>query len=136
MDLQKPQVREFLSNSYIAKLATVNKDGSPHLTFVWFELNGDDILVSVTTDRVKTKNVLLDPRVTIAIDNSANGRQWVIVRALATIETDGSLALRERLAPRFVGPEQQAAYIQQARLQLEPRVVMRITPTKVLTQGS
>ena len=116
-------------------MATVNKDGSAQLTFVWFELNGDDILVSVTTDRVKTKNVLRDPRVTIAIDNPANGRQWVIVRGLATIETDGSLALRERLAPRFVSSEQQAAYIQQARLQLEPRVVMRIMPSNVLTQG-
>ncbi|MBI4300091.1 MAG: PPOX class F420-dependent oxidoreductase [Chloroflexi bacterium] len=133
MELQAPQIREFLSHPYLAKLATINRDGSPHLTYVWFELNGNALLVPTTKDRVKTKNIERDPRATIAIDNPDNAWQWVIVGGRVSVVTEGAHDLIERLALKYMGPERGTAYGRQTKS--EPRITLRIEPQKLRTMG-
>jgi hypothetical protein len=42
-------VREFLAaGTRTAKVATVRKDGSPHVTPVWFVLDGNDLVFTRT----------------------------------------------------------------------------------------
>ncbi len=62
-------LREFIKQPNPAVLGTLRKDGTPHLTVVWYEYDEDADLVriSLTDTRVKYRNAKRDPRVSLAI---------------------------------------------------------------------
>ena len=69
----------------MAVLATLNPDGSPHLTVVWYELRGDEIVFNTTAPRAKARNLSRDPRASILIgDMSAYVRIGGSARVVAT----------------------------------------------------
>src|SRR5579859_4466940 len=53
-----------------AVLATVNPDGSPHTSVMWVGRDGDDLLFSTLEGRVKHRNMLRDPRVSVTVIDS------------------------------------------------------------------
>ncbi len=50
-----------------AKLAIVRKDGRPHITPVWFELDGDTLVFTTWHTSVKAVNIRCDGRVCLCI---------------------------------------------------------------------
>ena len=58
---------KMLTDTNIAFIATVNKDGSPQVTPVWIHMDGDLIIVNTEVGRVKQVNVDRDPRVSISL---------------------------------------------------------------------
>ena len=58
---------KMLTETNIAFIATVNKDGSPQVTPVWIHMEGDLIIVNTEVGRVKQLNVERDPRVSISL---------------------------------------------------------------------
>jgi PPOX class probable F420-dependent enzyme len=60
-DLLAPESRAF------AYLATLMSDGSPQLTPVWFDVEGDHILINTARGRVKEKNMRARQQVAILI---------------------------------------------------------------------
>ncbi len=50
-----------------AYLATLMPDGSPQVTPVWFNMDGDDILVNTARGRVKDRNMRVRPRTALVI---------------------------------------------------------------------
>ena len=44
-------VRHFLETPRFAVIATINEDGSPHQTVVWYLLRGDDIVMNTASCR-------------------------------------------------------------------------------------
>src|SRR5262249_24998558 len=68
-----------------AVLATVNPDGSPQTSVVWVGRDGGDLLFSTVQGRVKHRNMMRDPRVSVSISDSADpetyggvpGRVWM-----------------------------------------------------------
>ncbi|MBE3556200.1 MAG: PPOX class F420-dependent oxidoreductase [Firmicutes bacterium] len=127
----------FLEHPFLAGLTTLNPDGSPQFTYVWFELDPqkEQLLISTTTDRVKYRNVCRDPRVSVGLVHPQNPWQWVILSGRVQVDEEPSSAhaLIERLALKYRGPEDGAAYAQQTKT--EPRVILRVTPTRVRTMG-
>jgi len=48
--------REFISKGTLTgKLATVRKDGRPHVTPVWFVLDGDEIVFTTSSPRPRPR---------------------------------------------------------------------------------
>ena len=50
-----------------AVLATINRDGSPHSSAMWVGRDGDDLVFSTLEGRVKHRNMLRDPRVSVSV---------------------------------------------------------------------
>ena len=50
-----------------AVLGTRNPSGSPHLTAMWYLLDGDEILFNTADGRAKPRNIALDPRVSFIV---------------------------------------------------------------------
>lgn len=59
------QVREFLRQPLFAVVATINSDGSPQQTVLWYVLQDNTIVMNTTADRRKTRNLERDPRVSL-----------------------------------------------------------------------
>ena len=54
-----------------AKIATVRKDGRPHLAPVWFVLDGDNIVFTTGKNSVKGRTLLRDQRVSVCVDDES-----------------------------------------------------------------
>jgi PPOX class probable F420-dependent enzyme len=77
--LADPAVRAFLEASQVVVLGTIEPDGSPLLTPMWFLPGGDALtLVSVAATR-KVRNLRRDPRASVVAD----GREPGAVRGVA-----------------------------------------------------
>jgi PPOX class probable F420-dependent enzyme len=98
------RTRDFLGEPRDAFVTTINKDGSPHMTVIWYELRGDEVLINTTDDRVKYRNLERDPRVSIVI---GSGAHYVRIDGTARKVATGADALRDihDLAVRYEGAE-------------------------------
>ncbi|MCC4306203.1 MULTISPECIES: pyridoxamine 5'-phosphate oxidase family protein [Rhodococcus] len=67
-------------------LTTLRQDGSPHTTPTWFLLRRNRFLIASSTVNLKVRNVVREPRVSLAIDGTAPD-PWV-AQGLATIHHD------------------------------------------------
>ena len=63
-----------------AVLATINPDGSPHTSAMWIGRDGNDLLFSTVEGRVKHRNMVRDPRVSVTVLESADPKNYVELR--------------------------------------------------------
>jgi PPOX class probable F420-dependent enzyme len=120
------EMRRFLEEPRFAVLATLNPDGSPQQTVMWFRLDGDELVMNTKRGRQKDRNLARDPRLSVCVED---GYRYLTLTGTLTIDEDparGQEGIR-RLAERYVGPEQAAAqvaaqYARQARVTLRMRI--------------
>lgn len=98
-------VREFLEQPHYAVMATLNRDGSPQLTVMWYALapTDDVVIMNATRGLLKVKNLHRDPRLALCIED---GMRYVTVSGRATLVEDRSQQEREvneLIAPRYIG---------------------------------
>jgi PPOX class probable F420-dependent enzyme len=62
-------VRTFLEEARFAVLGTVNANGSPQQTVMWYELRGATIVMNTRRGRKKDRNLIRDPRVSLCIED-------------------------------------------------------------------
>ena len=110
-----------------ANLATLLPDGSPHVTPVWVDHEGDVVLINTSVGRVKQKNTSRDPRIAISIANQDNPYEKVIIRGRVVAQTfEGAEAHIDKLAKKYTG----ATKYQRAQPG-EKRIIMEIEPIKI-----
>jgi PPOX class probable F420-dependent enzyme len=66
----------------------VNPDGSPQTSVVWVGRDGDDLLFSTVEGRVKHRNMLRDPRVSVTVIDSADPENYVELRGRVSMTPD------------------------------------------------
>lgn len=77
--------RSFLRDNHHAVLVTRKQDGGVQTSPVLCGLVGDDVVISTTQDRAKTKNLRRDPRAAVCVFTDAYFGRWVEVESIATI---------------------------------------------------
>ena len=63
---------KLFEGSNLVFIATIMKDGSPQISPVWANYDGEHILVNTAEGRLKHKNVLRDPRVAVSTVDQNN----------------------------------------------------------------
>ncbi|MBZ4521852.1 PPOX class F420-dependent oxidoreductase [Mycobacterium avium] len=121
--------RDLIEKPHIASLSTVDPDGMPQVTALWYLAEGDTIATSLMTSRQKYKNLRAHPKATLFIIDPANPYRTLEVRAKASFEDDHDLGLFERIVRHYgMDPETFPA-------PRDNRVLLRLTPTHVVAQG-
>lgn len=113
-----------------ATVATLMPDGQIQALPLWIDADDEHLLVNTERDRQRTKNVRLDPRITVTLVNPDNPYEWAEVRG-RVVEIDESPAAREhidKLSRKYTGHDY-------ANPIGSPRVILRIEPVKTLTSG-
>jgi len=97
-------VRAFLKEKRFTVLATINEDGSPQQTIMWYELQGDEIMMNTRDGRVKAGNFRRDPRASICVEDGYRG---VTIEGTIRLIEDAETAQADirRLAVLNHGPE-------------------------------
>ena len=116
--------RAFLQEQRFAVLATLNKDGSPQLTTMWYLLEGDTILMNTKEGRIKGLNMKRDPRIAICVEGGYN---FVTISGTVTMDYDQETAHQDiyRLAVRYHG-EEKAKRLLEERYSKEQRITLRL----------
>jgi PPOX class probable F420-dependent enzyme len=125
-----PAARAFLSELRFAALATINKDGTPQQSTMWYDLDGDTILMNTAAGRVKYHNLVRDPRASICV---VDGYRWVTIAGTVELNDEQTVAQEDikRLAIRYHGQEKGE---QQARESFsnQRRVTIRLKMDRVI----
>jgi PPOX class probable F420-dependent enzyme len=126
-------VRRFLDAPRFAAVATLNHDGSPHVTVVWYELRGSEILINTTATRVKARNLSRDPRVAILCGDS---ERYVRIEGRARLAARGRDALEDirRLGIRYEGVDAAERQVR-AVWSKQERVSYALTAERVYAYG-
>lgn len=111
-------------------LATVQPDGQPQLSVVWVEREGDDLLMSTTTNRQKYRNLERDPRASVLLYPKDNPYSYVEVRGNVTMTEEGGRELIDRLNQKYTNTPRYTWDDGTDNV----RVVVRLSPTKVFFQ--
>jgi PPOX class probable F420-dependent enzyme len=118
-------VRTLLDGKNFATVATLDADGSPHTSVVWFERDGDTVCFSTTAQRRKARNLTRDPRISVTVFDLSNPYHAVDIRGTAELIPDDDKALPRRLSQRYLDedPPPEPAEVQ--------RLIVRVVPEKI-----
>jgi PPOX class probable F420-dependent enzyme len=97
------QIRAVIDAPEFVTLATLGPDGRARLTVVWAKTDGDDILVSTTTDTVKYRDIQRDPRVSLLAYPKQQPYTYVTIHGAASATTTGGGELIQDLSQRYTG---------------------------------
>jgi PPOX class probable F420-dependent enzyme len=144
--MSNKEIKKFLTQgTFTAKIATVKKDGSPHVVPIWFVLDDEqsdrngkkigDIIFTTYKDSLKARNIDRHNRVSVCIDDQTPQYSFVTIRGSAKIfryKQNELLKWATKIARRYMGRSNAKAYGE--RNSTEGAVLVRIRPTKVIAQ--
>ena len=119
--------RRIIDAPNFASVATLMPDGSPQVSTIWIDRDGEDVLFNTAEGRVKTENIRRDGRVAISVFDQGDHDEQVIVRGrVVDITTEGADAHIDFLAKKYLGAETYPF-----RDPSEQRVIVRVRPEHV-----
>ena len=101
--------RRVIESGALAHLVTINDDGSPQVSVVWVEFDGDELVAGHLDSRQrKLHNIRRDPRVAVSFEGSGANqigmRDYLVIHGKATVTEGGAPELLHRLAQTYIGP--------------------------------
>lgn len=122
------QLKGVLDGANFAHLATVNPDGSPHVTAMWVERAGDRIAFNTAEGRRKLANVRRHPLVSISIFDSDHPYQpFTIQGRVVDVTRAAADEMIDRLAGKYLGVDEYPY-----RSPCEIRVALIVEPLEVV----
>jgi PPOX class probable F420-dependent enzyme len=113
----------------VATLATIDRDGRPQLTEVWFLAEDGQVKISLNTSRQKVRNLQRDPRCSVLLLDLTNPYRYVELRGDAEITPDDDYAFADRIGAKY------GAELRDNDQPGETRVVVTVRPTRVHVWG-
>ena|SRR5215475_1190067 len=136
--MSRAEWRAFVSQgTRTGKLATVRRDGRPHVAPVWFLLDGDsdDLIFTTGAATVKGRCLRADPRAALCVDDDRPPFACVLIEGRVTI-SEALPALRDaatRIAARYVGADLAEQY--GARNGVPGELLVRLAPERVIAHA-
>lgn len=124
------KVKDFLQERRFAVLATINQDGAPQLTTMWYLFENDMIVMNTKAGRVKERNLRRDPRISVCFEN---GYSYLTIAGKAELVDDPETAQHDiyRLAVRYNGEEAAKRQVEQT-FSKEKRVTILLRCEQVI----
>jgi PPOX class probable F420-dependent enzyme len=120
-----------LRSNIIAWLTTVGANGRPYTSPVWFLWDGKTILIFSQPEKQKIRNLRKNAQVTLALDDSQEGEDVVVVEGTAELLSDPDVSV---VLPAYV--DKYGALIQSMGWTPQTMAAdfsqgIRVTPTKI-----
>ena len=123
--------RDLFQKRAFASLGTLMPDGSPQVTPVWVDHDGEHVIFNSAKGRQKDRNVRRNPRVALAIIDPDNPYRYLEIRGtVVEITEQGANESINKLAKKYLGVDKYP-YAQPG----EVRVIYKIRPEHTTVAG-
>ncbi len=125
------KAQAYLQELRFAVMATINQDGTPQLTTMWYLLEEDGtIMMNTKVGRAKERNMRRDPRISICIED---GYDFLTINGTVEMIDDPEIAQHDiyRLSRRYHG-EAKARRQMEEQFSKETRVSLRLKPESII----
>ncbi|MGI9059898.1 MAG: TIGR03667 family PPOX class F420-dependent oxidoreductase [Ktedonobacteraceae bacterium] len=133
LDLSQTQhahIDQRLRSDVIVWLNTVRADGRPHSVAVWFLWDGEQFLIFSRPKNQKVRNVRQNPHVVLALDNTDNGSDVIVVEGTAELITDPNVNTTVAAYSQKYASELKSMSMTAEAMSKDYSQGIRITPTK------
>ena len=118
--------KRILDGKNFATVATLNPDGGPQTSLIWYQRDGDTVVFTTTTRRQKGRNLARDPRISFGVFDAERPYDYVEIRGTVELTEDPDKHLSKFLSQKYLNEDPPP----------EPddvtRLVVRIIPQKVV----
>ena len=126
------KVEQLFQQKNLIFISTINSDGSPQLTPVWGDYDGEHVLVNTAEGRLKHKNILRDPRVAISVVDHNNPLNMTTIKGKVTeIIPDYDYIHANKLTKQYMGIDEYPF-----KRDGEKRIIFKIKPVKIFVMPS
>ena len=130
-DVIPEKYRDLFQKRAFASLGTLMPNGSPQVTPVWCDFDGEHIIFNSAKGRQKDKNVRRDPRVAMTLMDPENPYRYLEIRGrVVEITQNGADDHINKLSQKYLGKP-----VYPFRKPGEVRVLYKIEPEKVSSMG-
>ena len=127
-NLSKEEVHHLFQYRNLAFIATLSKDGSPHVTPVWTELVDDLIFINTFETSAKNRHITIDKRIALSIVEQTNPFSMVTIKGKVIEQTtEGADEHLKRLAKKYLGIGKY--YYRKPN---HKRIILKIQPEKIM----
>jgi PPOX class probable F420-dependent enzyme len=125
------KVKAILRKKAFAHVATLMPDGSPQVSPVWIDVDGETILINSARGRRKVANLGNDARVALSVTDPDNPYDAVMIRGrVVEATTEGADRQIDALAKKYLGKDKYPF-----KKPGEVRVLYKIEPERVSMTG-
>jgi PPOX class probable F420-dependent enzyme len=90
-----------LLETQFATLGSIDQEGRPQLTEVWFLHEDGELKISLNTSRFKTRNLQARPGCSVLILDLANPYRYLEIRGSARVEPDDDYVFADRVGKKY-----------------------------------
>lgn len=135
--MSEDELWKFVEEQKSLQVATLDKDGSPHLTTLWFALVDGEICFETFTKSQKVVNLQRDPRIAVLLEDGTtyNELRGVSIQGRAQLHTDPAvvhgyaLAVMKRNQPEI--PAEQLEGV--AKMMASKRTAVVVKAEKIIS---
>jgi PPOX class probable F420-dependent enzyme len=131
------EVRAFLESGRSLQVASINRDGTPHLVTMWYAIQGGKVAFWTYGKSQKVLNLRRDPRLTVLVESGDvyEELRGVSIAGRATVVDDPAEVIRvgEAVYERYWGPITSDAVRDGVRAMGSKRAVIVVEPEKVVS---
>lgn len=105
-----PEQRKLFEEPNLAAVSTLGADGGSHVTMVWVDAEGDELVFNSAEHRGWPKNLRNDPRVAVCVFDRNNWvRNVAVTGRVTSMSTEGAWDHIQRLARKYGQSEYKGA---------------------------
>jgi PPOX class probable F420-dependent enzyme len=118
-------IRNLATAKNYAAVTTLLPDGTPMTQPLWLDADDEHLLLNTEVHRQKFRNITRDPRVTVAIWDSADPYFYVEVRGevVETVKGPEARSHIDQLAQKYTGGDYAGTITSE-------RVILKVAPTR------
>jgi PPOX class probable F420-dependent enzyme len=118
--------RDILEKRSLAYVATVDADGTPQVTPVWIEYDGQYLIFNTARGRKKPRNMEARPQVGVTVQDPDNPYRYVGFQGrVISMSSEGAVAHMHHMSQKYTGQDYGALNAS------EERMIVKIEPTRV-----
>ena len=99
--LTEAQVSLFKGKNFAA-LGTIRPDGTAHVSPVWVDYDGENVVFNTSRGRAKEQHLVRDPRVTLTVWSAENPYEYVEVAGMAELVDEGAIDSINAMAKKYI----------------------------------
>lgn len=129
--MSDPEIQTFLTEGApTAQIATVRKDGRPHVATIWFMMDGEDVLFTAGDDTVKARTIQRTGYAAMCIDDPTPPFSYVVLEGPVEVidDVDELRSWATKIGGRYMGEDRAEEFGR--RNGVPPELLLRLRPVK------